>query len=73
MDIDAVKAQAISAISAFNTRQTHTTDEIAYISPGNMTIIDENTVVFETVRERALVSRRVGGVFEVVGRQMKLP
>jgi hypothetical protein len=38
-----------------------------------MTVFDENTVVFETVRERALISRRLGGVFEIAGRQMKLP
>jgi hypothetical protein len=73
LDRDAIKGQAIAAISAFNVGQTHSTDEIAYVSPINMTVVDENTVVFETVRERALISRRLGGVFEVVGRQMKLP
>ena len=73
MDMDAIKGQAIAGISAFNARQTHSTDEIAYVSPTNMTVIDENTVVFETVRERALISRRLGGIFEVAGRQMKLP
>ena len=71
--MDAIKGQAVAAISAFNTRQTHSTDEIAYVSPTNMTVIDENTVVFETVRERALISRRLGSEFEMVGRQMKLP
>lgn len=73
MSIDAIKGQAIAAISAFNARQTHSTEEIAYVSPINMTVLDENTVVFETVRERALISRRWGGEFQMVGRQMKLP
>jgi hypothetical protein len=73
VDADAIKGQAIAAISAFNARQTHSTDEIAYVSPINMTVVDEDTVVFETLRERALISRRLGGAFEMVGRQMKLP
>jgi hypothetical protein len=35
-------------------------------------VIDENTVVHETVRERALISRRVTREFEVVGRQFNM-
>ena len=73
VSIDAIKGQAIAAISAFNARQTHSTDEIAYLSPINMTVVDENTLAFETARERALISRRLGGEFEIIGRQMKLP
>lgn len=73
MNTDAIKGQAIAAISAFNARQAHSTDEIAYLSPINMTVVDANTVVFETARERALISRRLGAAFEMVGRQMKLP
>lgn len=71
MNTDAIKGQAISAISAFNARQTHSSDEIAYVSPSNMTVIDDNTVVFETTRERVLVSRQLRSDFKMVGRQMK--
>ena len=73
MNVDAIKGQAIAAVSAFNARQTCSTDEIAYLSPINMIVVDKNTVMFETVRERALLSRRIGGEFEMVGRQIKLP
>jgi hypothetical protein len=72
MNNDAIKGQAIAAISAFNLNRSHSSEEIAYVSPINMRVIDNDTVVFETVRERALISRCIGGVFEVVGRQMKL-
>lgn len=70
MDIDAIKGQAVTAISAFNTRQISTVEMID-IAPWNMRVLDADTVVQDTARERVMISRRIGSVFEVVGRQRK--
>jgi hypothetical protein len=70
MDVDAIKGQAISAISAFNTRQTGTVEMID-IAPWNMRVLDQDTVIQDTARERVMISRRIGSMFEVVGRQRK--
>jgi hypothetical protein len=70
MSDDAVKGQAVSAISAFNARQTSTVEMID-IAPGCMRVLNQDFVIQETARERVMISRRVGTVFEVVGRQRK--
>lgn len=70
MDIDAIKGQAVAAISGFNTQQTCTVEMID-IAPWNMRVLDQDTVIQETARERVMISRRIGSVFEIVGRQRK--
>lgn len=67
---DHIKGQAVAAITQFNTRQTSTVEMID-IAPWSMRVLDADTVVQDTVRERVMVSRRNGGVFEVTGRQRK--
>ncbi len=72
MGEDAIKGLALSAIGQFNMRQTST---VAMIDPAPwaMRVIDENTVIQDTVTERVMISRRNGAVlFEIVGRQRKL-
>ena len=70
MGEDAIKGLALSAIGQFNMRQTST---VAMIDPAPwaMRIIDPDTVLQDTIRERVLISRRNAGEFVVVGRQFK--
>ena len=67
---DHIRGQAVAAISLFNTRQTSMVEMID-IAPWAMRILNPDTVVQDTIRERVMVSRRNGGLFEVVGRQRK--
>lgn len=49
VDIEAIKGQAVAAISGFNTRQTSTVEMID-IAPWNMRVLDQDTL-FRRPRE----------------------
>src|SRR5688572_10410477 len=73
MPSDSVLIQmAISAIASFNSSQGSTLDMIdAY--PSHMKVVSPDVVVLDSPLEHVMVARRNGGVFEVIGRQVKVP
>jgi hypothetical protein len=67
MNVEAIKGQAVAAISAYNVNQRSTVDMIDP-APWAMKIVSEHVVIMETIREIVTISRPFAGVFRVTSR-----